>query len=210
MIFDLDGTLADTLPDIQAAANQLLAEHGCEPLGMDEVRRCVGNGAGALVERILPAKGETLVAAKQRYLALYAQFQTHSVSLYPGALEALALFRENSLPMAVLTNKPQAAADAVIDHLGIRRYFSHCTGGGAGLPLKPDPAGFIRIVEDWDVPRDAVLMVGDSDVDIKTAGNAGAHCAFFTDRYGREGADRATFAISSFTELVSILFPERQ
>ena len=210
MVFDLDGTLVDTLPDIQAAANQLLAEHGYESLGIEEIRQCVGNGAGALVERIVPEQGEALAAAKRRYLLLYAQFQTSSVSLYPGAFEALTLFHENNVSMAVLTNKPQAAADAVLAHLGIQDYFSHCIGGGGGVPLKPDPAGFIRIADDWKLLPDAVLMVGDSDVDIQTACNAGAPCAFFTDRYGREGTGRATYKVSTFTELVSIVFPDSQ
>src|SRR4051812_27214903 len=140
-IFDLDGTLVDSVPDLRAALNEVLRERGRRPLAADEVRRMVGDGVPALVERGLAATGDTkeLEAAEARFLALYEAAPAALTRAYPGVPETLARLVASGARLGVCTNKPQKATIGVLEGVGIAGFFTAILGGDAVPSKKPDP-----------------------------------------------------------------------
>ncbi|WP_299617041.1 phosphoglycolate phosphatase [Pelagibius sp.] len=188
VIFDLDGTLVDSLPDIHAAANRLLGERGHGPLAPAEVRGFVGNGMGVLVERLLAAAGEAagpddLAAAQARYGDLYDAAPSERSSLYPGVRAALERLQGRGLALGVCTNKPETPARQILADLGIAGCLPVLVGGDSLPQRKPDPAPLYHAAAGLDVATDAVLYVGDSEVDAATAQAAGVRFALHTEGY---------------------------
>jgi phosphoglycolate phosphatase len=205
VVFDLDGTLVDTLGDICTAANILRQQYALPVLSASEIMRCIGNGPAKLVERVLPAGCPDLDAAIQLYKDLYRKHQTDTVRLYDGVGEGLEILHQAGTPMAVLTNKPEAASLAILSHLGVKRFFTHIAGAGGLYALKPDPEGILAIIHEWGLMPAEVLMAGDSDVDVDTAYNAAAVSVYFEWGYGKPGLRKPAYSISAFSELVRIV-----
>lgn len=178
VVFDLDGTLADTVGDIADALNRTLSDFDLPPHSEDAVRDMVGNGLAKLLERGFSRHDvvldeETRERAFRRLLEHYARHPCESARLYPGAramLDALAAAR---IDCAVLTNKHEPIARDVIDGLGIAAAFKAVRGADAGFARKPDPAGLLDLVRMLDTNPETTLMVGDSETDLKTARGAG-------------------------------------
>lgn len=175
VLFDLDGTLIDSVPDIRLAINELVAMDGLAPFSEAEVRSMVGRGLGKLIERAYTARGVALyasdLAGKLEIMAsVYMRHLTGHTTLLPGALEALAP-REGQ-QLALVTNKLQSATEALVGHFGLRESFAMILGD-SGIPLKPAPDMLLHIASTLGVgPGDAV-MVGDSAADIESARRAG-------------------------------------
>ncbi len=168
-IFDLDGTLVDSVDDLAAAVNHALAAVGLPLRSRDEVRSFVGDGARVLLERAVGPNRDRLEPALAAWRAHYEVHLLDATRPYPGIPEALAGARR---PLAVLTNKPAAMAVRILDGLELSARFSAVSGGG-DAPPKPDPAGARALLARLGArPEDAVL-VGDSPVDAATARNAG-------------------------------------
>ncbi|MES1954378.1 phosphoglycolate phosphatase [Salinisphaera hydrothermalis] len=174
VIFDLDGTLIDSAPDIAAAVNATLAEHGIE-IDAATARHHLGDGARKLIERVLAAhqvdadhdKLDRLTAVfTERYQAVPCRDSV----VFDGACDALSALQANDVKLAVCTNKPQAIADRVVAHLGLDHYIDVVVGAGA-YPLKPDPAPLYVCLEALDCDADAAVYVGDMAVD-RQAGHA--------------------------------------
>jgi len=172
VVFDLDGTLADTLEDIAAAMNYALARQGLPERPADEYRDLVGEGVRRLVERALPPDRPDL-----REIVL-ADLGTHYVAHmldrtrpYPGVSEMLDAL---AIPAAVLSNKPQAATTWMVDRLFQGHRFAAVHGGRDDVPLKPDPAPLLAIVRELGVPVGRTAYVGDTRTDMETAVAAGA------------------------------------
>jgi phosphoglycolate phosphatase len=183
VVFDLDGTLVDSLQDLADASNELLAAYGAAPLDDDSVGAMVGEGAATLVARLLRARGLDVdrADALARFLSLYDRRLLNHTRPYDGIPEALeALAGHGSL--AVLTNKPQAATDRILNGLGIRDRFQWVVGGDGPHGRKPDPAGLLTIAAWAAWPIAGTVLVGDSGVDVQTARNAGARVCLA--RYG--------------------------
>lgn len=181
LVFDLDGTLVDSMTDLSAAASALVAEHGGRALTREEVVSMVGDGAAQLVRRALAAAGldPGTAGALDRFLALYGDRLLETTRLYEGIDDVLATL-DPLLPLAVLTNKPQDAAERVLEGLGVRRHFIEVIGGDGPWPRKPDPAGLVSLR--LHAAGGPVVLVGDSPVDAETArrGSAG----FVLAQYG--------------------------
>ncbi len=182
VLFDLDGTLLDTLSDIATAMNTALAAHGLPTHPVDAYRRMVGSGAEVLVRRALSECGERrgeaasddLVASVLRLMK--REYASHPVSQtcpYPGILHAVAELAELAIPLAVLSNKPDELVEPILAEFFARGTFSVARGHVTGLPRKPDPAGARAIASELEVPARQCLYLGDSDVDVHTALNAG-------------------------------------
>ena len=176
VIFDLDGTLLDTLEDLAEATNWVCEQHGWPVHPVEAYKRFVGNGAGKLLERVTPPLVELTDALRARLMAEFSErYTAHSANktrAYDGMPEALAYLRAAGVKMAVLTNKPHAAAAPIVERYypGV---FAAVQGAVPGVPLKPDPAPVYRLLERLDAAPEQTLFVGDSDVDIRTGKNAG-------------------------------------
>ena len=141
LIFDLDGTLVDSLPDLQAALNAMLRGFGRRELTAAEVREMIGDGSHALVQRALETTGADadFAVAHQQFRAFYQAAPTRLSRLYPGVRETLVLLRASGARLAVCTNKPQTATIAVLDGFSIAGQFDAVLGGDAVPFKKPDP-----------------------------------------------------------------------
>jgi phosphoglycolate phosphatase len=174
VIFDLDGTLVDSLEDIATAMNEALADVGRPTHPLDAYRRFVGSGVSVLAERALvesdPALRDATVAAfRQRYAARLVA----STRPYAGIATLLDVLVARGVPAAVLTNKPEPAARALVERLLGRWPWAAIIGDRADLPRKPDPTGARVALAALGTSASETLMIGDSDVDMQTAVAAG-------------------------------------
>jgi phosphoglycolate phosphatase len=183
IVFDLDGTLADTLPDLTAAAN-----FACRRLGLPEqppeaIRRMIGGGERKLIERLVgPSHQDRVDACLELYLDHYTRHNGELSRLYPGVAETLGRVSGNKL--AVLSNKLQRLTQQTLEALDIAKFFTAIRGGGAGLPLKPAPDHLLALITDLSVGPSRTLMVGDKPADILAGREAGARTAAVTYGYG--------------------------
>ena len=176
VIFDFDGTLADTLRDIATALNQALREAGLAAAPETQVRAWIGDGVGPLIEHAVPEDRRTaqqLAALAARFRAHYERGCLDTTTLYPGILECVAHLAGHTL--AVLSNKPTHFLDRMVTGLGLAGHFAAVVGGDA-LPLrKPDPAAPEPVVHAVGRRPAGLWMVGDSAIDVATGRAAGAH-----------------------------------
>jgi len=184
VIFDLDGTLVDSVPDIHAAALAVLAEAGLPEVTLEQTRSFVGNGAPKLVERLIVATGadaQRLEELLARFMYHYGQDPVSRTVLYPGVLEALDALEAAGYALAICTNKPEKPARAVADHFGLSPRMAAIVGGDTLAVKKPDPAPLDHAIALSGAT--SVLYVGDSEIDAATAVAAGQVFALFTEGY---------------------------
>ena len=176
-IFDLDGTLIDSLADLADSANEMLAGYGFPLHTIDEYRYFVGNGSRKLIERCLPedkAQDKAFVdEALARYKACYDKNLVHKTKCYAGIDEMLTALQEKNIPLGICTNKHQSAADEVCQKLLAKHSFVEIIGDRPGLPRKPDPQKVLAIAAKMGVKPEEVAYFGDTSVDMETARNAG-------------------------------------
>jgi phosphoglycolate phosphatase len=178
VVFDMDGTLLDTLADLGDAMNRVLEQYGFATHPVDAYRHFVGSGANRLVARALPANAQDEdMKAKclQAFLREYEAGWQIKTCLYEGVPELLDALTARNIPMAVLTNKPQAFAELCMKEFLSRWDFALTVGQMPGVPVKPDPAGPRQVIRHLGVQPDEILYLGDTDVDMFTAVNAGMH-----------------------------------
>jgi phosphoglycolate phosphatase len=180
LIFDLDGTLADTSPDLLGATNAVLAARGRPRLDLDHLRHMVGFGAVALITQAMEASGAPVAEADLPpligiFLDHYRRHIADGTRLFPDVAETLAALKEDGARLGVLTNKPQELTDLLLPRLGLDHLFSAVYGAGRKPYAKPDPRIFHDVVADLSGEGPAV-MVGDSITDLNTARAAGAPC----------------------------------
>lgn len=191
VVFDLDGTLIDSAPDIHAAANTVLERRDIAPFTLAEARGFVGHGAAVFVQRCLSARGLAADTALQaevldEFLALY-EGAVHLTLPYPGVVACLDALAAEELDLAVCTNKPEGPTAAVLTHLGLDRHFGVVVGGDTMAVRKPDPAPLLEVIARVGAAR--VVFVGDSEVDAETAARAEVPFALYTEGYRRTSAE---------------------
>lgn len=211
VIFDFDGTLADSSRDIATALNQTLREAGLKEVPGSDVRAWIGNGVVALLERAIGAGDRS----PQRIAALYNRFRVHydrccldTTTLYPGMAECLAQLAAH--PLAILSNKPGYFLDRIVDGLGLAGRFVAVVGGDATAAKKPDPAAIEYVVRAAGSPPDEVWMIGDSAIDVATGRAAGARTIGCT--WGLRGPDElrtagVEFLVEHPVEIPPIIAP---
>jgi len=193
VIFDLDGTLIDTLEDLTNAMNFGLRALSLPQHTPEACRRMIGDGVRTFAWRALPAGKEGLRDELVRIMGgYYADHCFDHSRVYNGMGEALVELRGRGVRLAVVTNKDQPYAETVVNHFFAAGTFEHIVGTGPDTPVKPDPAGLIRIVEAMGLTREACLYVGDSDTDIRTAANA--EMPFVGAAWGFRGREALTQA----------------
>ena len=208
VIFDLDGTLIDSLPDVVGAMNLLLAEESRRAITVAEGQRMVGEGAVAMVERAFSATGATvsgsaLEALTARYVTHYRATPVKDTTIYPGVLDVLRRFESESIPMGVCTNKPHDMSRIVLDALGLDRFFSAMIGGDALEVKKPDAGHVFAVLDEMDADRDTAVFVGDSPTDMAAARNAGLPSVAVAYGYSKVPAEEldADVLIQDFSAL---------
>src|SRR5882762_7263232 len=177
LIFDLDGTIIDSQRDLIRSVHAMLHEMGREQLHEDTISGYIGHGAPQLVARAL-GNNATVPEREQAlkfFLAYYEDHKMDSTCAYPGvpeALEELAVF-----PMAILTNKPVRVSVRILEELSLARYFRAVYGGNSFDTKKPDPLGAETILREFGAAPAEAILIGDSEVDVQTARNAGTLAA---------------------------------
>ncbi len=176
VLFDLDGTLLDTLADIADAANAALRRLGFPPHPVENYRYLVGDGAGCLARRVLGEAGHDEAMVERCRLAIAEEYQTRwaqNTRAYSGISELLTGLGARGVPMAVLSNKPHDATTAVVDFFFPDRPFKVVRGALPGVPIKPDPAAALQIAQELSVEPARFIYLGDTDTDMRTATAAG-------------------------------------
>lgn len=188
VMFDLDGTLLDSAPDLAAAVDAMLERLGRAPAGLDKVRLWIGNGARVLVRRALAddmRHDAVDDAAADEALALFMALYGGShvlTRVYPGVLDSLALLRTLGVRLAVITNKPERFVAPLLADMGLGD-FDWIVGGDTLPQQKPDPAGLLWVMQQAGVAAGQALFIGDSRNDIRAARAAGVRCVALSYGY---------------------------
>ncbi|HXE75835.1 MAG TPA: HAD-IA family hydrolase [Candidatus Xenobia bacterium] len=174
-IFDLDGTLIDSKLDLALAVNATREKFGLGPLAHEVIFDYIGDGAPMLVRRALDhTEDDALVAeALPFFLSYYREHMLDNTVLYPGVREALDQLAADGRVLTVLTNKPERFSKMILEGLGVAPHFRLVYGGNSFERKKPDPIGVETILRETGAAKEQALLVGDSEIDVQTARNAG-------------------------------------
>lgn len=180
VVFDLDGTLIDSVPDLALAVDLMLEELQYPNAGENRVREWIGNGADILVKRALTWAQEGFVPDRQQVQTARALFDQHYAAnltvgsrLYAGVSDTLSRLRQHGLPLGIVTNKPSAFVRPLLEKFGVSDYFSVVLGGDDVVVRKPHPAALYLVLGTLGLRPQELLFVGDSENDIKAAKAAG-------------------------------------
>jgi phosphoglycolate phosphatase len=201
LLFDLDGTLVDTLPDLTDALNEVLREQGYAPLSAAEVKPMIGDGMPMLLGRGFAARGAkaaAATAAQPRFIEAYEASATRLSRPYPGVPETLAALRASGYGTAVCTNKPQHATAEVLRGMGLDGLFDGFAGGDRFAVKKPDPGHLIGLVDALGGDRRRTAMIGDSENDALAA--RAATMKLILMRYGYARIDPAALGADRVLE----------
>ena len=184
VIFDLDGTLVDSLPDIHAAVNRMLAAEGQDEMDRETVQSFVGNGLPKLVERVMAARRIAPVEFERLHAGILADYETRSAELsvvYPGVRAALERLQADGIRLGVCTNKPRRPAVHLLTEMGLADLFEIVVGGDSTKEKKPHPLPLTTAME--ALGQGPVLYVGDSEIDAAAAAAVPVQFALFTEGY---------------------------
>jgi phosphoglycolate phosphatase len=210
VVFDLDGTLIDSAPDMHRAVNLMLADLGCNPLTLPDIRSMVGDGASALIARALAARQCVNVdtgKALSEFLHHYESNPTAVTRPFPGVAATLERLQAFGLTLAVCTNKPTRLTEMVLENLGLSRFFKRVLAGDSMPYRKPDPRALLEVLNGFGTPAGAAILVGDSEVDAATAQGAKVPFILMTYGYHRGPIDQipSIATLDHFAELATLL-----
>jgi phosphoglycolate phosphatase len=208
-LFDLDGTLIDSKLDLVNSVNFMLRKMKRDALPLETVASYIGHGAPRLVADVLGSEAgeEDRQKALEIFLAHYQLHNLVETRVYPGVAEGLQALEGR--PMVVLTNKPTKMSVEILEALGLRKYFRAIYGGDSFARKKPDPMGAQAILEELQVPAHLAAFIGDSDVDMQTARNAGTLAIGVSYGFGQHNraAHPADLYVSSLQEIAALAQP---
>lgn len=209
LIFDLDGTLVNTIEDIAASVNHTLVRLGYGPIPLDAVRQYVGDGVEMLMTRSLAGKAGRVDEAVNIYKDHHRGNLVVRSALYPSVRETLEHFK--SLPMAVISNKAMEFVGPLLDRLDIRRYFKLVIGADSGLPLKPAPDAVQTVMAEFKAPKERTMIVGDGTADVHAGKAAGIITCSVTYGFRSEEELRTAgpdYIVREMSELIHLFVPE--
>ena len=206
LVFDLDGTLVDSAPDIAAAVNALFAELSLPEVDLPLIRRMIGDGAPMLLERALIHVGAAHKAADlmARFSVHYGENAVKLTKVYPEVTETLTALREQGCRLGVCTNKPIGPTRALLSALGLDRLIEAVIGGDSLPQRKPQPEPLLTVIEALGGTPDRAVLIGDSAVDLACAEAAGVPAIIIPSGYGMQ-EPQAKVTAASFAELPRIL-----
>ena len=209
-IFDMDGTLVNTIDTIAYFGNTALKKFGLEPIPTDAYKLLVGNGSDVLIERMLKKIGADEALKKEvhsYYVGIYDNDFMYLTAAYDGVVDLLKELKKQGVKTAILSNKDDSTAKKVAEELFEEGLVDLCLGARKGVPLKPEPDAVFEIIEQFGVKKDECLYIGDTATDIKTAKNAGLYSVDvlwgFRDRAELEGA-KADVIVSDAMKIAEI------
>lgn len=211
LLFDLDGTLIDSAPDLQAAVNTVLSSHGLRRITLDETKSFIGDGMPKLCERALNAAGGPLDVLDSFYTNFRGQYQAAAAvktKPYPAVRETLISAKSAGFQMGVCTNKAEPLADMILDTLKLRVYFSAVIGAAPNRALKPDPEPLMHCMRALDPNQSRrAIFIGDSVADVRAARNAHLPCILVRGGYTNVAPDLldADMVIDSLDHLFDAL-----
>lgn len=211
-IFDLDGTLTDTLESLTYSVNLTLQELGLSPITHDQCKAFVGSGARKLIERSIQAAGdekaERIEEAMEAYGRIFKKHCTYRVAPYDGIAEMLAKLKAQGIKLAVLSNKPHLQTRDVVATFFDEGVFTCVMGQQEHIPRKPDPTAVGMIMEELAVAKEECLYIGDSDVDMQTGATAGVDTVGVTWGFRTKEVlvrNGATYIVNKAEEIISIV-----
>ncbi|WP_411826827.1 HAD family hydrolase [Luteolibacter sp. AS25] len=210
LIFDLDGTLVESLPGIAASLNSAMAAHNFTDHSHTAVRTFIGDGAQMLVRRALPggADDELQASVLEHFGNEYGRAWLAGTEVYPGILELLAELKSSGIPLTVLSNKPHSFTVEIVEKLFPEGTFEIILGNREDLPHKPDPQGALEICRELGIAAADCTLIGDSTMDLDTAKNAGMKSIAVTwgyhDRERLSAADEITDNVESLARLLAV------
>ena len=204
-VFDLDGTLADTIRDIAASVNRTRKDYGLAEQPIDQIVSYTGDGARKLLERSFFDHPIDWDEGLQKMIRHYYDHPAENSSLYPGVSEGLAALKQAGWKLAVVTNKPGIVARVILDILGISGYLDDIIGGNDGFPLKPNPAVMLHLMKKYDAAPADSWVLGDNHTDMNSASNAGMNGAYATWGYGFPADTVYKIKVDSFEQFTRYL-----
>lgn len=212
IIFDLDGTLLNTIEDISDAFNYALINNNLRKASIEEMKYFVGSGVDNLVKRaITKIKSEKEIdnyfsKIKEMYLSQYIKVQKNKTDLYDGIKELLLKLKELNIKIAVLSNKPDSDVKEIIKYYFKDFSFDYIQGQNKEVGIKPSSLGINRILKELNIKKEDALMVGDSDVDVQTGINARIDaCAVLWGFRKKEELNKAKYIVSNTNELYEVI-----
>lgn len=216
IIFDLDGTLVDSAPDLANAINKMLVSLGRAEFSQQQIRGWVGNGVQVLVERALAGSTDVDISLEQTlldkalhsFLTFYRQAVCVDSSLYPQVRETLTTLKAHGYRLAIVTNKPVEFIEPILQALAVSDLFEQALGGDSLAAKKPDPLPLLHLSEQLGVALQDCLMVGDSKNDIIAAQNANMHSVGLTYGYNYDediAVYHPDFVADEFKQLLDCL-----
>lgn len=204
LIFDLDGTLIDSVGDLTTAINRLRADFHLAPLPTDTVRRYIGDGVRKLIERALQDHPTDLEAALKTYRGYYAHHMHDTTALFPGVADGLKKLRAAGWELAVISNKSADFCRPLLTRLGVAELFCCVLGEGDTAHLKPAPEPLLEVMRRAGATPTDTWMIGDHHTDLEAARRAGVHSVFVTYGLGETGAEKPDVRCADFAAVVQL------
>jgi phosphoglycolate phosphatase len=211
LIFDLDGTLVDSAPDIHCSLNAVLNRNGLPSLELEAVTLMIGGGPEVLIKKALGeldvvAKSDEISKLSTSFERTYLEQGSALTTLFRGAVDCLEYLARQNIRVGLCSNKPEHICHQLLTDLEIQSFFDVVQGSGSGLPMKPDPAPLLSILRNLDVAAERALYVGDSKTDVATARAAGVPVALVKCGYTAVPATTlgADWVVESLAEVPSI------
>ena len=208
IIFDLDGTLVDSAPDLNACANRVLSQINKRPVSLDQSKNFIGDGVRVFIEKTLSFVGHSANLEELNEIERFflKDYQKHSADLskpYPGVLETLTKLKKAGFQMGVCSNKPQEASEHLLKTLKLSQFFSKIAGGDYYSVRKPDKHHLLQLIDDLKGNPTKTLMVGDNEHDAAMAKDGNVYFIFCTYGYSRLPIKEIIYneSINSFSEI---------
>lgn len=206
VIFDLDGTLLNTIDDIKDALNKAITKLHKDEFTLNEVKHMVGSGVNILIERVVKKRDVSFDKMKELYMKYYGEGCKNKTKPYDGIINMLSTLKKENIKIAVLSNKPQRDTKATIDFY-FPSTFDKVYGQREGVNIKPSPDAVFEIMNEFEVDNTSCLYVGDSDVDVMTALNS--NLPFIVCLYGfRTKEELEKYSIDTFVNNANDLTKE--
>ncbi len=207
LVFDLDGTLIDSVGGIAAAVNRTRMDFGFSPLDPKIIASFTGDGAVKLMERSLADVRLTVPPEESvsRMVQHYAADPVRDSFLYAGVAEGFRRLHAAGWILTVVSNKPVAVSEKILHHFGLLPYLAENIGGGSGFPLKPEPDALFHLMKKFEVSPEWTCMIGDNHTDLNFASRSGVKSIFCEYGFGSSGEAEVVYKAENFSGCIALL-----